>query len=194
MRIRFCKGDGTPSKRDTLVCVRDDGTSAWTPLSPGLVYHDLMHYVAETTLDCRRAFYGLIQAGWDIEAFTAVDPVTGRRPDLPAEAWQIEYLVVLFPYQAAWDETVKANYLALVEAAWDEASLASERLYSLSGETVDVLRHRLREYYAQWEQVPPGGALELPFPANARYRQASSASAADATAPLLPPRQRQPAF
>ena len=37
------------------------------------VLHDLIHYVVETTLGYREAFFGLLAAGWDIQDFGAID-------------------------------------------------------------------------------------------------------------------------
>ena len=162
MTIRFCKGDGTPYKRDTLVCVRDDGTSIWAQVGPGLAYHDLTHYTIEMVLDCRSAFFGLIAQGWTIGQFTDVDPATGRRPPLPDEAMQIETLVVIFQ-NASWDGTTNEQILETLAAGCAANGVPP---LPLTSEQLDTLRERLLENWRAWDQTPPGKALELPFPAH----------------------------
>ncbi len=157
MVIRFCKGD---KGRDTLVCVRDDGTSTWSKLTDRFIYHDLTHYVVETTLGFREAFYGLIAQGWDIETFTAVDPATGQRPQLPTEAIQAESFVVLFQSQS-WSSVSNAEILALLEMACTANDTSTPHV---APEQIDTMRQRLRNCRQRWEQIPAGGALELPFP------------------------------
>jgi hypothetical protein len=157
MKIRLCKGD---NRRDTLACVRDDGTTTWSRLTARFAYHDLVHYVVETTLGCQNAFYGLIAQGRDIETFTASDPTTGARPPLPVEAGQVECLIVLLQSQL-WNGTPYAEIVAL----W-EMTCASQGLPppSLTPEQLETIRERVRGYWQQWERLPAGQALEVSFP------------------------------
>jgi hypothetical protein len=156
MRIRFCKGDNS---RDTLVCVRDDGTTTWSKLTSRFAYHDMAHYVIETTLGCRDAFYGLITQGWDIEKFTAVDPATGQRPELPAEAMQVEGLVTTFQSQS-WNGAPNEEILALWEMSCASAGLP---MPSIASDQVDVMRERLARMWRRWDALPAGETLEVEY-------------------------------
>ena len=69
LRIQFEK------QRDGAVvfrCTRDDGTVTWQKhvgkTAHFFPFHDLSHYVVESTFGFTEGFYGLIAAGWDIEA------------------------------------------------------------------------------------------------------------------------------
>lgn len=49
--------------RSELTCTRADGSQTTVSRGPGIVYHDLAHFVAETRLGLRRGFWGNIEAG-----------------------------------------------------------------------------------------------------------------------------------
>ncbi|MBK7404918.1 MAG: hypothetical protein IPJ41_09865 [Phycisphaerales bacterium] len=65
MRIRIIKRTGRPA---LLSCHRDDGTSTIAEIAPG-PSHDLAHYAVETTLNLRRAFFGLVAGGMNLQDF-----------------------------------------------------------------------------------------------------------------------------
>ena len=73
-----------------LKCIRADGTTTWQKQSERhaafFSLHDLTHFAVETTLGLKRAFFGLIAEGWDIEDTTG----KGARGPLPAEAIEVE--------------------------------------------------------------------------------------------------------
>ncbi len=72
-------------KRDgtfTMHCLRSNGTGTWSRSRPGdffFAHHDLSHYAIETTLRLKRAFWGLVAEGWDLEDFGTPWP-RGRIP------------------------------------------------------------------------------------------------------------------
>lgn len=159
MTIRFSKGQG---KRDTLTVVRDDGTSTWSALTPGFATHDFMHYALETTLGYKDAFLGLVGSGLAIEDFGEVDPATGRKPQLPAEAIVAETTVqTLWQYWMTGDWPDAGALSDLLEIAWRQFDLpAPERITS---EQLHKTREVFEGVLRQWEQVPPGRSLELTF-------------------------------
>src|SRR5262249_6522068 len=96
MVVHSSRPKGTP----VLTCVRDDGSSTYSKSAHGEFFapHDLMHYVVETTLGFRRAFFGLIAAGWSIPAFA--EP--GAAAKLPPEALHAEHIVNLLMHEQAF--------------------------------------------------------------------------------------------
>lgn len=88
MKILLNKGIGKPN---TLVCTRDDGSTSITRLNIP-AEHDLCHYVVETTLGFRDAFYGLVAGVMEIQDFNA----PGTAMTLPREALYAEFIVGLF--------------------------------------------------------------------------------------------------
>jgi hypothetical protein len=151
--IRFTKGK---DKQDTLSCLRDDGSTTWERARAG-VLHDLIHYVVETTLGYREAFYGLLAAGWDIQEFGEIDPRTGRKPAIPVEAGRTEGIVGL----------LQMDVLGVARFEEGVASLAEWNLPHLAPEILDRMRQDIHALHQQWEQVPPGGHIELLFETSA---------------------------
>lgn len=152
-----------------LSCLRDGAPTAVQRSGYGGFFaaHDLMHYVVETTLGMRRAFLGLMAAGWSFETFgERGDP---RYRGMPAEAALAERLVDVLSRHVGneawrdvelrplWVEDVNRE-LAAVLAGTESAGfqLDGDRLMAIC-RTFDELRRR-------WADVPVGGHLELAFP------------------------------
>ncbi len=81
MRVRFTKGP-VAAKADALTCVRDDGTVTTTGLPrQGILPHDAFHFVVESTLGWRDAFFGQVARGATLDQLAAKR--SGDRPDWP---------------------------------------------------------------------------------------------------------------
>ena len=67
MLVRFTK-HGPAAKSDELTCVRPDGTSTRGDMPrQGILPHDAFHFVVETTLGWRDAFFGQVTHGSSLE-------------------------------------------------------------------------------------------------------------------------------
>jgi len=94
MKIQFKKG----KEKSTLHCIRKDGSVTWTTIHLGMEIHDLAHFVVETELQFKNAFYGLVASGYTIQDFALP---RSQRPEallpknLPEEALQTEHIVNL---------------------------------------------------------------------------------------------------
>jgi hypothetical protein len=92
LRIEF---NLRPDGAIVLRCTRADGSATWQRREGRnalwFVFHDLTHYAVETVLGFRRAFFGLIAEGWDI------DDTGGKsaRGPIPLEAGVAEHIVGL---------------------------------------------------------------------------------------------------
>ena len=146
-----------------LRCVREDGSITWQKLDGRLAgffpIHDLTHFVVETALGCRRAFYGLIAEGWDI------DDTTGKtqRGPLPDEALFVEHLVGMFDGERASGSRGTAadiNYFAAAFATQGGRPVPRP----ITEAELARIRTRLAELMGRWNRLPPGGTLELEFP------------------------------
>lgn len=158
MKIRFTKGTGK-DKPGTMVCVRDDGTQTWSALGHNFAQHDLTHYVVETTLGLRQSFYALVAGGIDIPDFAI--PKEKRAFAIPAEAIQTEHVVGHLQVEMADGALIEDFNASLAAAA---RSLGQPPPPPLSSATLERLRAGIRELWAQWQALAPGGALELDFP------------------------------
>ena len=80
---------GRTDKLDQLRCLRRDGSATGCAMPrQGILPHDLIHYVVESTLGWRHAFYGMVAAGIDIGPAMAQshDPADRRLADQAAHA------------------------------------------------------------------------------------------------------------
>jgi len=145
-----------------LRCTRADGSATWQRVrdtqAAFFPRHDLAHYAVETELSFRAGFYGLIAGGWDIEDTGG----KGRRGRLPAETVLVEHIVgILDLERASGTPSSAADFNAqLAETA---ANRGLPQPAPMTDEELDRLRDRVRQLFASWAAVPPGGALELAF-------------------------------
>jgi hypothetical protein len=157
MKIRWTKGRDKPG---TMVCRRDDGTQTWVPLTHNFAQHDLAHYVVETTLGLRQSFFALIASGLDIAAFAL--PKEKRTFQIPLEAVQTEHIVGHLQVELA-DGALIEDFNGSLAAACEVLGHAAPA--PIPPETLVRLRTGVRELWSRWQEIPPGGALELDFPA-----------------------------
>lgn len=167
LRIQFEK------QRDGAVvfrCTRDDGSVTWQKhvgkTAHFFPFHDLSHYVVESTFGFTEGFYGLIAGGWDIEDTTG----KGERGRLPDQAGVAEHIVGLFDRErvgGAPPLTAGEFNGILSELA------ASSRLSGAPTVTEAQLaatRSKISELYDQLASLQPGTAMELSFETPWRQR------------------------
>ncbi|HYL77272.1 MAG TPA: hypothetical protein VEU96_23870 [Bryobacteraceae bacterium] len=154
LRIEITKrADGA----GVLRCVRADGSVTWQRQDRHAAHfalHDLTHFAVESTLGTRRAFFGLIAEGWEIEDTTG----KGARGPLPGEALEVERIVGLLDAErasGAITSTEDFNNFRVTESGSPRRSLTDEEL--------QAIRARRAELFSQWSVLPAGGTLELEF-------------------------------
>ena len=159
-QISFQKGRGKP---DTLSVRRADGSVTWTQGNAGPAYHDLAHYIVETTLRCKQAFFGIIYQGYAIDDFVLP---RHQRPDalkianLPAEAMQVEYIVQQIQLEH-FNGVEDPDFLSSLRQTLTDKNLPFPA--QLNDSTLAQLRERFRALVAQWDALTPGETLTLPF-------------------------------
>lgn len=156
MVIRFKKGKNQwKHKPDTLTCIRDDGSVTWTHLHREFVQHDFAHYVVETTLGCKNAFFGLVSKGYDIPGFT--EPKSERPFEIPREAIDVEPIVGL----------LQADLLEGLGHSGESDGIFRDHSASLPVEITEkqlkVMRQKLRALLERWQNLQPGATMALQF-------------------------------
>jgi hypothetical protein len=145
-----------------LRCVRADGSVTWQKQDSRhaafFALHDLTHFAVESTLGFRRAFFGLVAEGWEIEETTG----KSSRGPLPDEAREVEYIVGALDSERAAGAIWSAedfNQQAAIHAA--SAGLPEPR--PLTDQKLTRVRARRAQLFAKWREIAPGEALELRF-------------------------------
>ncbi len=156
MQVQIKKGRDS---RPTLVCVRADGTRTWSQVHPFFPLHDLTHLAVERALGFRQGFFGLVDSGWSIEAFT--DPKARKR--MPAQALWAENIVGLLDLERGMQRRLPAREIN--QALRD--SLAQQHVppfRALGEKELASVRALRAELDARWMALPPGETLEVSFP------------------------------
>jgi len=158
LRIQITKRrDGS----GVLRCVRADGSLTWQKQERQAAFfalHDLTHFAVESMLGFRQGFYGLIEAGGDIEDTTGLR----TRGPLPVEALEVEYFVGSLDAERASGTTWTAdefNQHAAIHAA--ESGRARPRL--LTGQDLARVRARRDELFREWFALVAGATLDLGY-------------------------------
>ncbi len=161
MQIIFTKNE---HKSSLLKIVRTDQTETWTKYKlPFEAQHDLMHYALETTLGYTKAFYGLINEGYDIQDFglpRAERPTALVPKNLHQEALWTEMVVGLL--QTEWvQKTPKEDFLITLELACEEKGWLFPS--DITIEDLDAIRLKFEKLWAAWLSLEDGQRLELEF-------------------------------
>ena len=159
LTVQLKRGRDGPS---TLACLRADGTRSHAKLHPFQPAHDLTHLAVESVLRLEESFFGMIAAGWEIDALAS----PGSAARVPAQTVLTECIVALFDLERGNGEVMDA-------AAFNgmlEASLAGQQRAAFRIEAAELARIRaLRDAaLARWQALAPGATLELSFPLEAR--------------------------
>ena len=156
MVIRFKKGKNQwKHKSDTLTCIRDDGSVTWSHLYRGFVQHDFAHYVVETTLGFKNAFFGLVAKGYNIPDFSESK---AKRPfETPEEAIGTEPIVALL--QTDLLEELRGN------AGHNEVfrDYSASLPVSVTDAQLEMMQQKLRKLLEQWRDLQPGESMTLQF-------------------------------
>lgn len=178
LTIRIKKNsDGTAA----LSCTRANGTVTWQRQlgAQGMFFprHDLTHYAVETVLGLHSAFYGLIADGWDISDFGPPWP----RGRIPEEAGVAELIVGFLDAERASPERWTASDFNDKATIYYHDHHSSTTPPTLTDDDLLRIRQRRAELFAEWEAVPPGSAIELPFPPGGQAAVANARNAKSAT-------------
>lgn len=153
---------------------RRDGTSTWEkrsgPTAEFFSAHDLTHFVVESELGFRDAFYGLVARGWDLRDFGRPWP----RGPLPPEALLAEVLVGYLDVTRASGHPLTA----------DDCNRSVRDYFAATTHTVDLvitdaalerIRARLHDLLHRWNELKPSETLALSFDPRPSVRPFDSA-------------------
>jgi hypothetical protein len=150
-------------KYDELRCLRRDGSATGCAMPrQGILPHDLIHYVVESTLGWRHAFYGMIAAGADIGP-TMEQSHDPQNRALAGQAVHAEAVVESLQAQlwsagADPDAFDEAMFLEGVRGACEARGKSAPLLPAGSGRR---LFDAVLALDARWQALPWYGALEL---------------------------------
>jgi hypothetical protein len=162
MLVRFTKG-AVVAKADTLTCVRDDGSVTTGPMPrQGILPHDAFHFVVESTLGWREAFFGQVARGVALDQIAAKK--AGRKTDWAplTQALQSESLVECLQAEQWGGAAAPGLFFETLAVTCRRRGVAPPVLSE--GELTNI-RTALRDFGAAWRPLRPTESLERNFPA-----------------------------
>ncbi len=160
MKVLLKKG----SAGDAVVTfVRADGSATSGRLGSGGfgAVHDLTHYAVETTLGLRQGFFGLLAQGWNIPDFDT----KGTAVQLPDEAVVVECIVGQLNNATFAGRELPAEELNWLVSAAVAGVRPGAKPPVVNPDTLQRMQQTLATLLARWRTLPPGGTLQLDFPA-----------------------------
>jgi hypothetical protein len=148
-------------KYDVLRFVRNNGSASDT-LMPrqGILPHDLIHYVVESTLPLRHGFLSQVALGADAQ-FVMQAVHDASNPAVREQAAQVEAIVEGLQTQL-WCGSFDLD--AFLEAANSACTARGHAPFDLAGVDVHAsLYQRAQALHAQWQEIPYHRSLSLDF-------------------------------
>lgn len=145
MQITLRRSYGKPA---SITCTRNDGTVTWQAYGPNSDFfgaHDLTHYVVETELGYKHAFFGMIAQGRDINDFGP-----GSAASFHAEAVYAEMLSGLL--SAAEGNGSQLTFDDIKSTIDQHATEKGFAPIDLTGEQLDRIRLRIADLVSQWRR------------------------------------------
>lgn len=160
MLVRFTK-HGPAAQSDDLTCVRPDGTSTRGDMPrQGILPHDAFHFVVETTLGWRDAFFGQVARGSSLGR--VVTRLQGDKIDWSKnpQALHSESLVECLQAEQWGGAADAATFIEILATTCSRRGGPPPML-----DDADLARIRaaLREFGAAWRPLQPGQSLERTF-------------------------------
>lgn len=160
MLVRFTK-NAPAASADALACVQTDGSvTAGEMPRQGILPHLAFHFVVETTLGWRDAFFGQVALG------AALDHVARRLHGEKGEwskntqALQSESLVECLQAEQWGGAADPATFAETLVAACRRRGVPPP---DITNEKLVAVRTALREFGAAWRPLGPGASLERTF-------------------------------
>lgn len=153
MKIKFKKGE----EKDILECTRDDGSMTWCKVQPGMIYHDMLHYLLESTTKIESAFFGLLKKGFDIQDFEverADRPKELLPSNLTDDAIAIEIIAGIMQHDA---KIRFENIGETIDEIFAQKNVSSELMKQIN---IEILRKDFGDMIAKWKSLQDGEYLE----------------------------------
>lgn len=154
MEIKFTK---KPDGEHVISCTRKDGSISWQQSSNFFITHDLCHYAAETVMNWKHGFYGIVAAGTDITAFDV--PKEQRSFQLTEEVILAEELVNLLVIE--YSQGKMENLLQVLAAICDKDE--NDISAVITTEKLEAIRTLFSSLIRQWHALEDYKTITLLF-------------------------------
>ncbi|WP_299314772.1 hypothetical protein [uncultured Aquimarina sp.] len=150
MEIILTKG----KTRNTLTCIRQDGSLTSVNLGPNLPNHDFAHFIVENKFKLKDGFFGNIKAGKSIVDLS--DPELIK--DLATETWLSEIL-------ARNLQSLRSGALEIVQFAeivkWESKKIRVIEVPEMSFEDVSEMKQDFDNLCGKWNLIQESEEMKL---------------------------------
>lgn len=162
MLVRFTKNPAA-ARADTLTCVRLDSTTTTGEMPrQGILPHDAFHFVVESTLDWRDAFFGTIARGATLDHIEAKLHGQNAGWSKMTQALQSESLVECLQAEQWGGAADPATFAETLVITCRRRGVPPPDI--TAGE-LELVRTALRDFGALWRPLAAGASLERRFSA-----------------------------
>jgi hypothetical protein len=160
MLVRFTKGP-PGAQADSLTCVRPDGTRTTSDLArQGILPHEAIHFVIETTLGWHDALFGDLARGQTLKDATARTHGTQSEWTKNIQGRQAEALVECLEAEQWGGPADPLSFAEMLVKACRRHGVPPP---DVTPEEIERLRVTLREFGAAWRPLGPGEWIERTF-------------------------------
>ena len=160
MLVRFTKNPPAASA-DTLTCVRADGSSTRGEMPrPGLLPHDAFHWVVESGLGWRDAFFGQVALGASLDHLAAKLHGPKIEWSKNIQALQSESLVACLQAEQWGGAADPATFVETLAVTCRQRGVPPPEIAAAE---LALVRGALREFGAAWRPLTSGQSLERTF-------------------------------
>ena len=160
MLVRFTK-NAPSAKADTLSCVRPDGSTTCGEMPrQGILPHEAFHFVVESALRWRDAFFGQIVRGAVLDRLATKlhDPEIDWSKNI--QALQCESLIECLQAEQWGGTSDPATFAEKLVAACRRRGVPPP---DITADELDFVREALREFGAAWRPLGSSQSLERTF-------------------------------
>jgi hypothetical protein len=158
--VRFTK-NRPAAKADTLTCIRPAGGSTRGEMPrQGILPHDAFHFVVETTLGWRDAFFGRVAGGLSLAHLA--HKLHGEKIDWAKnqQVLQSESLVECLQAEQWGGAADPATFAEILAVTCRRRGVPPP---PLTAAELGRVRTALREFGAAWRPLPPSQSIERTF-------------------------------
>ena len=155
MEIKITK----KNNRNLLTCVRSDGSVVQSNLGPKLPFHDIAHFVVESTLNLQEGFYGNILKGYSVEQLSDKQIIK----TLPPQAWFAEITTRALQSLSLGACTIQ-QFPSLVETELQQFSINYNQ--NLNEKIISDMLCHYQQLMQQWHTLTEGQTLSFHFTNN----------------------------
>lgn len=149
------------SKPSVLTITRTDGSSTYSKMNRGLETHDLAHYAVEKELKFTKAFYSIIDKGYNISDFELPKdkrPFAVRPENLHAEALITEHIVNLLEVELL-NSGLNENFIEAFKTILEEHQLPFPEKFNTG--ILEAMRLCYHNLVNQWLALNENESMQI---------------------------------